>query len=286
MAGTYRAELTGLFGDPVDGNPTGAVEEAAFAALGLNYRYITCRVGARSLPDAVKGMRAIGMKGVNLTMPHKVEVIPYLDELTRAAALIGAVNTVYLRDGKYVGENTDGKGFLLALEKEGVSVGGKTIALLGAGGAARAVAMECLLAGAERIHVINRTGSRGEGLRDALNRQRSGAAEFHPWEGAARIPSATQVLVNCTSVGLHPYGHEKPLIDYGSVGEGMCVCDVVFNPADTLFLQAAALRGAKTVTGLGMLANQAAMNFALWTDREAPLALMEQTLREALTTAP
>ena len=115
----YRAELTGVFGDPVDDNPTCVVEEAAFAAKNLNYRYLTIRVFPEDLGKAMDSVRIFGMKGINLTMPHKIKVIPYLDELSPAAKIIGAVNTVVLKDGKLIGENTDGKGFVTALKNSG-----------------------------------------------------------------------------------------------------------------------------------------------------------------------
>ena len=280
MEKKYRAELTGVFGDPVDGNPTGAVEEAAFAAKGLNYRYITCRVGAESLRDAIAGMRAIGMKGVNLTMPHKVAVLPYLDGLTEAAALISAVNTVFCRDGRYIGENTDGKGFIRSMRDEGVALAGKTVTMLGAGGAARAICVECALEGVAKFHIINRSETRGRELADILRQKTHASAEWLPWAGTARIPADTNILVNGTSVGLHPHGDQQPDIDYSGIREGMTVCDVVFNPADTLFLREAALHGVKIVSGLGMLVNQAALNFTLWTGEEAPYDVMAEALKK------
>ena len=133
MEKNYRAELVGVFGSPVEENPTGVMEEAAFEKMGLNYRYLTIRVEKGDLKTAMEAVRAFRMKGVNLTIPHKVEVLKYLDELSPAAEIIGAVNMVVNRDGKLWGENTDGKGFLLSLEQEGVSVKGKQVVILGAG---------------------------------------------------------------------------------------------------------------------------------------------------------
>ena len=165
----YRAELVGVFGDPVDGNPTGVVEEAGFAAAGLNWRYLTCRVPVEKLADAMKGMRAMDMKGINLTMPHKVAVLEYLDELSEAARIIGAVNTVAVRDGKLIGENTDGKGFVRSLKDADIPLEGKVVAILGAGGAAKAIGVECALAGAKKLTIINRNAQRGEELVKTLS---------------------------------------------------------------------------------------------------------------------
>lgn len=280
MSKNYRAELTGVFGDPVDGNPTGVMEEAAFAACGLNYRYLTMKVTKDGFDDAMKAVRALHMKGVNLTMPHKITVLPYLDELSEAASIIGAVNTVVVReDGTLFGENTDGKGFVQALKNAGVGLSEKKIVILGAGGAAKAIAVECALAGAASVTIVNRTSARAQELAEILKKHTKTAASFAQWNGSYAVPADTDILINATSIGLHPDCDAKPDIDYDTVTSAMVVSDVVFNPADTRFLQKAAKRGAQAVNGLGMLACQGALNFTLWTGVEAPLSVMEETLR-------
>ena len=279
----YRAELTGVFGDPVDDNPTGVVEEAAFSEKGLNYRYLTIRVLPEDLEAAMKSVRVLGMKGINLTMPHKIKVLAYLDELSEAASIIGAVNTVVNRDGRLYGENTDGKGFVIALKNAGMSLEGKNVTILGAGGAARAVSVECALNGAAHITVINRNEARGTELAALLNEKTGCGAEFLVWEKGIKIPENTDILINGTSAGFAPNVGESPDIDYSSITEKMCVCDVVFQPAETVFLHEAVKRGAKTVNGLGMLVRQAALNFTLWTGEEAPVEVMEEALRNELT---
>ena len=276
----YRAELTGVFGDPVDDNPTGAVEEAAYQALGLNYRYITVRVLPEDLETAMQSVRAYGMKGINLTMPHKIKVIPMLDELSEAASIIGAVNTVVSRDGKLIGENTDGKGFVYSLADDGVLLKGKNITLLGAGGAARAIAVECALAGAKRITIINRSEDHGRNLAELIDQKTDAEGIFLPWLPGMAVPSETDILINGTPMGLKPNDHLRPEIDYESVTPEMHVCDVVFNPEIPRFLEAAQNRGAVIHTGLGMLVRQAAINFTLWTGEEAPLAVMKEALQK------
>ena len=286
MEKNYRAELTGVFGDPVEGNPTGVMEEAAYEALGLNYRYITMKVTPEDFPDAIRAVRALHMRGVNLTMPHKIAVLPYLDELSPAAALIGAVNTVLVReDGTLFGENTDGKGFVEALSLRGESPAGKRIVILGAGGAARAIAVECALAGAAKITVINRTAGRAQELAELIRGKTASRAEAVAWEAGQKIPEDTDILINATCVGLGEDRANRPDIDYDTITPEMTVSDVVFNPSDTLFLQAAARRGAKTVNGLGMLACQGARNFTLWTGAEAPLDVMVDKLKEEFSEA-
>ena len=275
----YRAELVGVFGDPVDGNPTGVVEEAGFAATRLNYRYITCLVKRGDIANAILGMRAMNMRGVNLTMPHKVDVLPYLDEITPAARIIGAVNTVVNRGGHLLGENTDGKGFVKSLTDEGLDLHGKTVCLLGAGGAARAIGVECALNGANKIIIVNRNAERGTALRDAIAENTDAQAEYIPWDGSVPVPEQTDILVNATCVGLFPDVNACPDIDYDTIEKGMIVCDVVFNPARPVFLQKARQRGARTISGLGMLVNQAALNFEIWTDVKAPREVMLEALR-------
>ncbi len=276
----YRAELTGVFGDPVDDNPTGVVEEAAFAAKNLNYRYLTVKVLPEDLGKAMDSVRIFGMKGINLTMPHKIKVLPYLDELSPAAKIIGAVNTVIQKDGKLYGENTDGKGFVTALKNSGETLEGKKVTILGAGGAARAIAVECALNGAVHINIINRSAEKGEELASLIQSETDSSAQYLTWESSMKIPADTQILINATSIGFSPNVTDKPDIDYSTITNQMCVCDVIFNPAETIFLKTAAANGAKIVTGLGMLVQQAALNFTLWTGVEAPVRVMEEALKK------
>lgn len=276
----YRAELTGVFGDPVDGNPTCVLEEAGFAAAGLNWRYLTCKVAVEDLTDAIRGMKAIGMRGVNLTMPHKIRVIEHLDEMSEAARIIGAVNTVVNTNGRLFGENTDGKGFVKSLMDEGISLSGKTITILGAGGAAKAIGVECALAGAKKLNIINRNAARGEELVKTITENTAAQACYLPWAGTAAIPEDTEILINATCVGLHPNVDECPDIRYEDIKPGMPVCDVVFNPAVPLFLKKAQEKGARIITGLGMLVNQGALNFEIWTGEKAPREVMMEALKK------
>ena len=276
----YRAELTGVFGDPVDDNPTGVVEEAAFAAKNLNYRYLTIKVLPEDLGKAMDSVKIFGMKGINLTMPHKIKVLPYLDELSPAAEIIGAVNTVIQKEGKLFGENTDGKGFVTALKNSGETLDKKNVTILGAGGAARAIAVECALNGAAHINIINRSIEKGEELASLIQMKTDSSAKYLNWKNNMAIPSDTDILINATSIGFSPNVTDKPDIDYTTITPEMCVCDVIFNPAETIFLKSSAENGAKTITGLGMLVQQAALNFTLWTGVEAPVDVMEDALKK------
>ena len=280
MSKNYRAELVGAFGNPIDENPTGVMEEAAFAAKGLNFRYLTVKVEKDDLEAAMNGVKAFGMKGINLTIPHKVNVLKYLDELSEAAKIIGAVNMVVNKGGKLWGENTDGKGFLISLKNEGVSVGGKQVVILGAGGAAKAIGVECALAGAKKIIIVNRNQERGEDLVRLIEEKTSAAAEYASWDSTYKGAAGTDIFINATCIGLYPDVNSKPDVDCDTVTSHMVVSDVVFNDPNTLFLKEAAKRGAHTVNGLGMLVNQGALNFTLWTGAEAPIDVMTDTLKK------
>ena len=277
LSKNYRAELVGLFGNPVDENPTGPMMEAGFAAQGLNYRYITMKVEKENLKDAIAGIRAIGMRGLNLTIPHKIAVIPFLDELSPAAKIIGAVNSIRVQDGQLIGENTDGKGFVTSLMETGIELNGRIITVLGSGGAARAVAVECAISGAETVNIVARNEERGKELADLISEKTEAQGVYFTWKGSVPIPEGTEVLVNCTNVGLYP-DENKPDITYEDIRKNMTVCDVVFNPPETKFLKEAKARGAATVNGLGMLVNQAALNYCLWTENMAPKDMMKEAL--------
>lgn len=273
----YRSELIGLFGCPVDENPTVVIIEAAFKALGLNYRYNTMLVYPEDLETAVKSLKALHMKGTHITIPHKVNVIPYLDRLTDTAALIGAVNTVYEDHGEMVGENTDGKGFIKSLEDEHIEISGKKAVVLGAGGAARAIAVELALAGVQKITIVNRSRDRGETLVKLINEKTKAHAEFVLWEGCYNVDENTDILVNCTSIGLYP-DTNIPDINYDTLKSTTVVCDIIPNPLHTRFMAKAQACGCKTLDGFSMLINQAAVSFKLWTGIDAPVEIMKMAM--------
>jgi shikimate dehydrogenase len=271
-----------LFGNPVDENATVVIMEAAFKALNLNYRYNTTLVYPQDLETAVKALKAFNMKGTHITIPHKVEVLKYLDHVSETAALMGAVNTIYLKDGETYGENTDGKGFITSVHENGVKVSGQRIVVLGAGGAARAMTIELAGAGASQITIVNRNRERGKALVDLLNNKTQTSAEFVLWDKPYQIPKETNVVVNATSVGMFP-DPNKPDIDYSTLLDSMVVCDGVHNPPQTPFLIEAAKRGCKTLDGFSMLVNQGAISFKIWTGLDAPVDVMKNALAGELS---
>lgn len=273
-------EVVCCLGQPVAGNPTQYMMEKAFAAAGLDWRYLTCEVPPDVLPDAMKGLRALGFKGANFTIPHKVAVIPYLDGLSPAAELMGAVNCMNRVGGKLIGENTDGKGFFRSL-RELCDPAGMNVAILGAGGAARAIAVELALHGVARITIVNRGAQRGQALADLLKQRTKAAAEFVPLVGEYAVLPETGIFINATSIGLGAPQARAP-VAVESLRPELIVADVVFNPPQTWLMRTAAERGCKTLDGLGMLVQQAAISFQIWTGREPDARVMRDALEEFL----
>jgi len=279
MKSNYKAELVGVFGHPVAENPTIIMQEAAFQHMRLDWRYLTIEVYPEDLKNAMKGLRAMNMRGINLTIPHKVEVLKYLDRISPDAALIGAVNTVRSEGNLLIGENTDGKGFLRSLKEDAqIDPAGKKAVILGAGGAARAISVELAIAGAKEITIVNRTAARGNELADLINSKTETTAAFAEWDSLYAVSADTDIVVNATSIGLFPDIDSKPDIDYQSLTSEMTVCDVIPNPPHTEFLREAELRGAKTLDGLGMLVYQGAIGFKMWTGMEPPVDVMRRAL--------
>ena len=275
----YRENLVGVFGDPVDENPTCVIEQAGFDALGIPFRFLTIKVKDGDLEDAIKGMRAMNFSGIGITMPHKQTVLKYLDEVSDNASIMGAVNTVYRKDEKLCGENVDGKGFMMSLADGNVDVSGKNAVVLGAGGAARAIAVELAAAGAKHLTIVNIDEAQGMDLTDAINNKTGADADFVLWSGTYTIPANTDILVNATSIGFAD-ASQRPDIDYGSVKQNMIVCDVIPNKITTRFLDAAKEKGCITFNGLGMLVNQGTLCFELWTGQKAPKEVMEKAIKK------
>jgi shikimate dehydrogenase len=277
----FRQELVGLFGRPVDENPTQAMIEAGFAAAGLDWRYLTIEVDPDDLGDAVRGARAMGLRGFNCTIPHKVAVVEHLDRLGRSAALMGAVNCVVRRGEELVGENTDGAGFLEAVRRRRDPEGARVV-MLGAGGAARAIAVELLLAGAASLTIVNRSAERGQELRALLDGVES-PTELRVEElgGGFPVPADADMVVNATSIGLYPDVDAVVPLALDEVTGRALVADVIPNPPETRFLRMAAELGCETLDGLEMLVEQGRIGFELWTGVEPDVGVMRDALRRA-----
>jgi shikimate dehydrogenase len=271
----FLSVLTGSFATPAAENPTVAMIEAAYRHHGLEARYINCDVAPEALGDAVRGAAAMGWVGFNCSIPHKVAVIEHLDGLADSAAVIGAVNCAVRRDGRWIGENTDGQGFIASLRTV-ADPAGKRMVVFGAGGAARAIAVESALAGAAEITIVNRGRERGSELAELLNARTAAQAELAVWDATFAVPPETAVVVNATSIGLFPDVDAGLDLDPETLRPGMVVADVIPNPPRTRLIRAAEERGATALDGLGMLVNQGVISIGHWTGVDADPDVMRR----------
>jgi shikimate dehydrogenase len=275
----FVSQLTGSFGRSAAGNATVAMIEAAYRHHEMDWRYINCEISPEKLGEAVRGARAMGWAGFNCSLPHKVAVIDHLDGLGDSAAIMGAVNCAVRRGEQYIGENTDGKGFLMSLEGV-VDPRGRNIVLLGAGGAARALAVELALAGASSITVVNRGFERGAELTRLINEQTPAKAEIVVWDKLYAIRHDAEIVINVTSVGLYPDVDARLNIDINSLTPGMVVADIVPSPPRTNLIKDAEARGCKIVDGLGMLVNQGVISIKYWSGLDVDPTVMRRKLEE------
>ena len=284
----FKQELVGCFGFPVAENPTQAMIEPAFRAMGLDWRYLTLEVRPENLAAAVAGARALGFRGFNCTIPHKVAVIQHLDSLGESASLMGAVNCVVNRNGKFVGENTDGKGFVSSFRSL-ADPRGKSLVLLGAGGAARAIGVEMALAGCSRITLVNRSETRGRELeslfrgklRDAVKAiGHDLAVTYIPWQGDFHVPPGADILVNATSIGLFPDVEARIPLAMETVSAETIVADVIPNPPTTRLVREARQKGCRVIDGLGMLVAQGVIGIEYWTGKTPDPAVMRSALEQ------
>ncbi len=273
----FKQELTGVFGQPVAENPSQVMMEAAYQAAGLAWRYLTIEVAPADLASAVQGARAMGFRGFNCTIPHKLAVIEHLDGLGESASIMGAVNCVVRRGDELIGENTDGRGFTESLRPIRDPAGARVV-ILGAGGAARAIATELALSGASRLTIVNRTASRGEDLARLIDEKTDASATFVPWTGDLVVAEDVDVLVNATSIGLSPDGDARVAVAEDSLRSELVVADVIPNPPRTRLLRSAAERGCPTIDGLGMLVGQGVLGFRYWTGQDPDPSAMRAAL--------
>ena len=275
----FLSQLTGCFALPCAENPTVAMVEAAYQHHGLDWRYINCEVGPDKLADAVMGARAMGWVGFNCSLPNKVEVIQYLDGLGESAKIIGAVNCAVRRDDQFIGENTDGKGFLESL-RETVDPAAKSLVMFGSGGAARAIGVETALAGLTKITVVNRSADRGQELATLLSEQTPAEVDFVKWDGEYSIPAGTNIVVNATSIGLFPDVDARLDLNMDTLTSDMLVADVIPNPPRTNLVREAEERGCTVIDGLGMLINQGVIGIKYWTGIDVDPTVMRAKLEE------
>ena len=280
MKVTGKTCVYGIFGYPVKHSLSPLMQNAAFREAGIDAVYVPFEVEPENLKEAVDGVRALGIKGLNLTVPHKERIVEQLDYLSEEAELLGAVNTVKNENGELTGYNTDAEGFLRSLIEEGVELEGKKALMLGAGGAARAVGYALLKGGVSFLYIVNRNFQRAREVGELLGK-RGNVLVFPLKESTVEtLLKEVDLIVNTTSVGMKP--EDPHLFDYSKTPEGITVVDIIYNPPETPLLKAAKERGCKTVNGLGMLVHQGAVAFEIWTGKTAPVETMREVLEREL----
>ena len=273
-----KTRLCGLIGDPVEHTMSPVMHNAAFREIGVDYLYVAFRVEKEALGRAIDGMKALNIRGLNVTIPHKVAVIQFLDELDSLAEKVGAVNTIVNDDGVLKGYNTDGAGFMQALLEKEMEPQGKKVVILGAGGASRAISFFLADRGAHLVILNRRLGldwaKELAGKISQVFTMEVEALELNR-ENLAGVLGKTDILVNATSVGMTPDIDETPVTS-DLLPPGLIVFDIVYNPIKTRLLREAEAAGAKTISGLDMLVWQGALAFEKWTGVKAPIKLMRE----------
>jgi len=273
-------KVVGLIGEPVEHSFSPPMHNEAFKTLGLDYVYVPFNVSPDNLKSAIECANSLNIQGLNVTIPHKINVIKYLKELDPIAELIGAVNTIDFKNLK--GYNTDGIGCIRAIE-EVTKIKDKNIVVAGAGGAARAIVFYLAKYGAEEVNILNRNLKKAENLASDLrasnlisNVNSSDISEI------SKFISDADILIDTTPIGMHPNVSDEPIVNAEDIHEELVVNDIVYNPNETVLLKEAIKANAKVVYGIKMLLYQGAESFKIWTGREAPVDVMEAKLKETL----
>lgn len=279
---TGHTKLTGLLGSPVEHSISPMMHNESFRVLGLDYAYLAFDVGEQELETAVEGLKALKVKGFNLTMPNKNRMCHLCDRLSPAAEIIGAVNTVENRNGELVGHSTDGSGYMLAVKNAGYDIIGKKMTLFGAGGAGTSIFVQAALDGVAEISVFNRRTpffERAEQIIRKLNERTSCKIRLYDYEDVSvlrREIGDSAILTNATSVGMAPNLEDCILKDSSMLHPDLIVSDVIYNPKETKLLKMAKEAGCRTFNGMYMLLYQGAEAFRIWTGQEMPVEHIKQ----------
>jgi len=279
---TGKTGVIGIFGHPVTHSLSPVMHNCAFSKMNLDYIYVPFSVHPDNLEAAVSGARAMGLKGLNITVPHKEAIIPFLDDVSEEASLLGAVNTVDIRNGRLIGYNTDGLGFIRSIKEHfECSPKNKRVGILGAGGAARGVGISLALAGAREITFFNRTEERAKKLADEIRKKTSAESNgFSLNPIFLKNLRTVDILINGTSLGMKENDQEALASEW--FPKSGVVVDMVYNPPTTTFLQTAEALGLQYINGMGMLVHQGALAFEIWTGVRAPVESMQSILAKAI----
>jgi len=276
-----QTQLIGLIGHPVSHSRSPQMHNAMFKKVGLNYRYLAFDVAKENLQQAIEAMRALHIQGFNVTIPHKVEVMKYLDRISEEAKQIGAVNTIVNHDGELVGYNTDGEGYLRSLlEETGIDLSGKKIVLLGAGGAARAIGYTLSNQPIEQLYLVNRNENKAHSLKQDLEHYTE--VKVFSIEQLEHVIKESDIIINTTSIGLSP-NVDQSLIKSEWMRSSHIASDIIYNPLETKWIQEARLQGAQTHTGLGMFIYQGVIAFEKWTGITPDALEMRKIVLESIT---
>lgn len=283
MIVSVQTRLLGLLGASLSHSLSPLMQNQALDLLQEDYVYLAFEVASQDLEAAVQGIRSLRLTGVNVTIPYKQRVMPFLDELDPSASECGAVNVIVNREGWLTGYNTDGAGFLLGLKDAGFSLP-ESVLLVGGGGAARSVAISLAGAGTRRFVILDNNVEAAAGLVNMLNERPGLSAGLHENTPVlfTRMVPGVQMIVNCSPVGMYPHQDVSPVEDLDAVRPGTTVCDLIYNPLETRLLRIARQRGLPVMNGVPMLANQGALSLELWTGRKAPRQEMRLVLEQAL----
>lgn len=272
--------IVGLIGHPVEHSFSPPMHNAAFEKLGMDYAYVAFDVDPNNLGSAIEGAKSLNIKGFNVTIPHKIEVMQFLDEIDEVAGLIGAVNTIDFKNMK--GYNTDGIGAVRAIE-EVISIKDKNVVIAGAGGASRAISFYLAKYGADSITILNRNVDRAISLAgDVLDSGLIADVQADSMSEINNYLSDADILVDTTPMGMHPHVDDEPIARAEDMHEDLVVFDAVYNPNETVLIKEAIKAGAKPVYGIKMLLYQGAESFKIWTGVDAPVDEMEKALRQTL----
>ncbi len=278
-----RTKVCCVIGDPIEHTLSPVMHNAAFKELNLDLVYLAFRVRKEELRDAIAGARSLDVHGLNVTMPHKNAIMKHLDEIDSTARSIGAVNTILNAGGNLVGYITDGIGAINALKENGVGLEGKKMLLLGAGGAGKAIAFHAAQE-AEELKILNRTAQKAKELAEVLRKKfdKKISGNSLSSELLKKELEDADILVNATSVGMHPHV-DQSLVDPSWLRPELCVMDIIYNPLETKLAKDAKSMGAKVVSGVEMLVYQGAASFEIWTNRSAPVKVMKQAVLNKLS---
>ena len=274
-------QLIGIIANPIRHSISPKMHNAAFEKLGLDYAYLAFEIDSSQLKDTVYGLKAMGARGFNVSMPYKTAIIDYLDELSPAAKLCQAVNTVVNENGKLIGHMTDGSGLIQSLKDAGYDIKGKKVTVVGCGGAGKAIQIQAALDGVAELAIFNRSRDKGLEIVNLINEQTNCQATFYELSDEEVLKEQlldSYLLINATNIGMADLEGESFIKNLSTLHEQLIVCDIIYNPRKTKLLQQAEEVGCEIINGVGMIIYQGAEAFKLWTGEEMPIDYVKEVL--------